>query len=77
MLENEAPRIQTFDAVVLGLGTVDSLQRGFHHHATLGIAAYGYLVAERNRFSPSARAGRRIRPERHNPHSIWKDLFVF
>ena len=31
--------------------------RGFHHHATLCIAAYGFLVAERNRFSPSARAG--------------------
>jgi SRSO17 transposase len=29
---------------------------GFHHHATLCIAAYGFLVAERNRFSPSARA---------------------
>jgi SRSO17 transposase len=32
--------------------------RGFHHHATLCIAAYGFLVAERSRFSPSARAGR-------------------
>jgi SRSO17 transposase len=31
--------------------------RGFHHHATLCLAAYGFLVAERNRFSPSARAG--------------------
>jgi len=31
--------------------------RGFHHHATLCIAAYGFLVAERSRFSPSARAG--------------------
>ncbi len=30
--------------------------RGFHHHATLCIAAYGFLVAERSRFSPSARA---------------------
>jgi len=29
--------------------------RGFHHHATLCIAAYGFLVADRNRFSPSAR----------------------
>ena len=26
--------------------------RGFHHHATLCIAAYGFLVAERARFSP-------------------------
>ncbi len=31
--------------------------RGFHHHATLCIAAYGFLVAERNRFSPSVRVG--------------------
>lgn len=28
--------------------------RGFHHHATLCIAAYGFLVSERSRFSPSA-----------------------
>ncbi|MFL6446188.1 MAG: IS701 family transposase, partial [Bryobacteraceae bacterium] len=32
--------------------------RGFHHHATLCIAAYGFLVAERSRFSPSACAGK-------------------
>ncbi|MFL6449516.1 MAG: IS701 family transposase, partial [Bryobacteraceae bacterium] len=32
--------------------------RGFHHHATLCIAAYGFLVAERSRFSPSARVGK-------------------
>jgi SRSO17 transposase len=31
--------------------------RGFHHHATLCIAAYGFLVAERNRFSPSVHVG--------------------
>jgi len=31
--------------------------RGFHHHATLCIAAYGFLMAERSRFSPSARVG--------------------
>ncbi len=31
--------------------------RGFHHHVTLCIAAYGFLVAERSRFSPSAKAG--------------------
>jgi SRSO17 transposase len=31
--------------------------RGFHHHATLCIAAYGFLMAERNRFSPSADIG--------------------
>jgi SRSO17 transposase len=42
----------------LGLGHFEGRNwLGFHHHATLCIAAYGFLVAERNRFSPSARAG--------------------
>jgi SRSO17 transposase len=42
----------------LGLGHFEGRNwRGFHHHATLCIAAYGFLVAERNRFPPSARAG--------------------
>jgi SRSO17 transposase len=42
----------------LGLGHFEGRNwRGFHHHATLCIAAYGFLVAERNHFSPSARAG--------------------
>ena len=42
----------------LGLGHFEGRGwRGFHHHATLCLAAYGFLVAERNRFSPSARAG--------------------
>jgi SRSO17 transposase len=40
----------------LGLGHFEGRRwRGFHHHATLCLAAYGFLVAERNRFSPSAR----------------------
>jgi Transposase DDE domain len=43
----------------LGLGHFEGRgRRGFHHHATLCIAAYGFLVAERSGFSPSARAGR-------------------
>src|SRR5215469_10871986 len=43
----------------LGLGHYEGRGwRGFHHHATLCIAAYGFLVAERSRFSRSARAGR-------------------
>lgn len=43
----------------LGLGHYEGRGwRGFHHHATLCIAAYGFLVAERSRFSPSAHAGR-------------------
>ena len=42
----------------LGLGHFEGRNwRGFYHHATLCIAAYGFLVAERNRFSPSARTG--------------------
>jgi SRSO17 transposase len=42
----------------LGLGHYEGRSwRGFHHHATLCIAAYGFLVAERNLFSPSARIG--------------------
>lgn len=42
----------------LGLGHYEGRGwRGFHHHATLCVAAYGFLIAERNRFSPSARVG--------------------
>jgi SRSO17 transposase len=42
----------------LGLGHFEGRGwRGFHHHATLCIAAYGFLVAERSRFSPSAHSG--------------------
>jgi SRSO17 transposase len=42
----------------LGMGHYEGRGwRGFHHHATLCIAAYGFLVIERTRFSPSARAG--------------------
>ena len=60
--------------------------RGFHHHATLAIAAYGFLVAERAAAIPprrgaggrrprvfrpaSPRAAARLRPERHDPASI-------
>jgi len=43
----------------LGLGHYEGRGwRGFHHHATLCIAAYGFLVIERTRFSPSARGSR-------------------
>ena len=42
----------------LGLGHYEGRGwRGFHHHATLCIAAYGFLVAERSRFFPSAQVG--------------------
>ena len=63
----------------LGLGHYEGRGwRGFHHHATLCIAAYGFLVAERSRFSPSARASglplraSRIPPDyqpRGSPHT--------
>ena len=37
----------------LGLGHFEGRgRRGFHHHASLCVAAYGFLVAERCRFSP-------------------------
>ncbi len=37
----------------LGLGHYEGRGwRGFHHHASLCIAAYGFLVAERSRFPP-------------------------
>ena len=37
----------------LGLGHDEGRNwRGFHHHGTLCIAAYGFLMAERSRFSP-------------------------
>ena len=54
----------------LGLGHYEGRGwRGFHHHATLCIAAYGFLVCERNRFSPSARAGRlELRAPEIPPH---------
>ena len=43
----------------LGLGHYEGRGwRGFHHHATLCIAAYGFLVAERAAFSPSGTAAR-------------------
>jgi SRSO17 transposase len=38
----------------LGLGHYEGRGwRGFHHHATLCIAAYGFLIIERAAFSPS------------------------
>ena len=42
----------------VGLGQYEGRGwRGFHHHATLCIAAYGFLVAERVLFVPSATVG--------------------
>jgi SRSO17 transposase len=43
----------------LGLGHFEGRGwRGFHHHASLSIAAYGFLVAERAAFPPSAATAR-------------------
>ena len=54
----------------LGLGHYEGRRwRGFHHHATLCIAAYGFLVIERTRFSPSACAGQvELRAAKIPPH---------
>ena len=44
----------------IGLGHYEGRGwRGFHHHASLCIAAYGFLVAERCIFPPQARFTRR------------------
>jgi SRSO17 transposase len=52
----------------LGLGHYEGRGwRGFHHHATLCIAAYGFLISERNRFSPSARIGNLGLPAPQSP----------
>src|SRR5919202_6240621 len=49
----------------LGLGHFEGRGwRGFHHHASLCIAAYGFLVAERCRFSPPGWRPRPRTPER-------------
>jgi SRSO17 transposase len=49
----------------LGLGRFEGRGwRGFHHHASLCIAAYAFLVAERCRFSPQGWRPRPRAPER-------------
>src|SRR3954471_7468428 len=48
----------------LGLGHFEGRGwRGFHHHASLCIAAYGFLVAERCRFPPPGWRPRPVAPE--------------
>lgn len=45
----------------VGLGHYEGRSwRGFHHHATLSIAAYGFLVSERADFPPSETRSRAI-----------------
>jgi SRSO17 transposase len=49
----------------LGLGHFEGRGwRGFHHHASLCIAAYAFLAAERCRFSPQGWRPRLLVPER-------------
>ena len=46
----------------IGLGHYEGRSwRGFHHHATLCIAAYGFLICERQRIPPSGRSSARKR----------------
>src|ERR671912_529977 len=53
----------------LGLGHFEGRGwRGFHHHASLCIAAYAFLVAERCRFSPPGWRPRLAAPERPAGH---------
>lgn len=43
----------------LGLGHFEGRGwRGFHHHATLRIAAYGFLISERETIPPFSRSQR-------------------
>jgi hypothetical protein len=37
--------------------------RGFHHHATLCIAAYGFLISERETIPPSIDSATRVFPQ--------------
>jgi SRSO17 transposase len=53
----------------IGLGHFEGRGwRGFHHHASLCIAAYAFLVAERCRFSPPGWRPRLQAPERPAGH---------
>jgi hypothetical protein len=57
----------------LGLGDYEGRGwRGFHHHATLCIAAYGFLIAERGALPPSGPTSAPLRsgsglPDRYRP----------
>src|ERR1700750_4626 len=45
----------------IGLGHYEGRTwRGFHHHATLCIAAYGFLVSERETIPPSETASTKL-----------------
>lgn len=54
----------------LGLGHYEGRGwRGFHHHASLCIAAYGFLLSERERISPSGCAATKNGEEPAVPRS--------
>jgi SRSO17 transposase len=43
--------------------------RGFHHHATMSIAVYGFLISERGAFFPSASISKVLFPQFALPES--------
>jgi SRSO17 transposase len=48
----------------VGLGDFEGRGwRGFHHHATMSIAVYGFLISERGVFPPSAAIAKALFPE--------------
>ena len=48
----------------VGLGDFEGRGwRGFHHHATMSIAVYGFLISERGAFPPSASIAKVLFPE--------------
>jgi SRSO17 transposase len=48
----------------VGLGDFEGRGwRGFHHHATMSIAVYGFLISERGAFPPSAAIAKVLFPE--------------
>jgi SRSO17 transposase len=48
----------------VGLGDFEGRGwRGFHHHATMSIAVYGFLISERGAFSPSASVAKTLFPQ--------------
>ena len=53
----------------IGLGHYEGRGwRGFHHHATLCIAAYGFLISERETIPPSARHFAPVFPQSTSPN---------
>jgi SRSO17 transposase len=48
----------------VGLGDFEGRGwRGFHHHATMSIAVYGFLISERGSFPPSAAIAKVLFPQ--------------